>query len=150
MTTELVDLPPRFGMDRTAFDEIGTRPAGELRLASTVILARDAAGGVEVFLLERAGEMSFAGGVSVFPGGGVEPRDYHGTRAWRGPDPEWWGSRFGIDATRAGAAVRGVARELFEETGVLLAEPEVSRPGTAVAGTAASTAPAADPAVAAV
>lgn len=113
-----------------------------VREAATVALIRDArvGAGVEVFLQHRVPTMQFAPNMSVFPGGGVEPRDYLGTRAWRGPDPEWWGSRFGIDATRAGAAVRGVARELFEETGVLLAEPEVSRPGTAVAGTAARTA----------
>ena len=56
MTTDLVDLPPRFGMDRPAFDKIGSRPAGELRLAASVVLVRDAAAapGVEVFLLERA------------------------------------------------------------------------------------------------
>lgn len=81
--------------------------------------------------------MQFAAGMSVFPGGGVEPRDYHGTRAWRGPEPAWWAERFGIDTDRAAAAVRGVARELFEETGVLLAEPEAGS-GAGPAATAAT------------
>ncbi|MEW1936186.1 NUDIX hydrolase [Dietzia maris] len=95
-----------------------------VREAATVALVRDArvGGGVEVFLQHRVATMQFAAGMSVFPGGGVEPRDYHGTRPWRGPEPEWWAGRFGIDTDRAAAAVRGVARELFEETGVLLAE----------------------------
>ena len=97
-----------------------------VREAATVALIRDArvGGGVEVFLQHRVSTMQFAPGMSVFPGGGVEPRDYHATRLWRGPAPEWWAERFGVDPDRAAAAVRGVARELFEETGVLLAEPE--------------------------
>lgn len=96
-----------------------------VREAATVALVRDASvgGGLEVFLQHRVGTMAFAAGASVFPGGGVEPRDHAGTRPWRGPAPEWWAERFGVDPGRAAAAVRGVARELFEETGVLLAEP---------------------------
>ncbi|TCW22824.1 hypothetical protein EDD19_1187 [Dietzia cinnamea] len=101
-----------------------------IREAATVALIRDArvGGGVEVFLQHRVSTMQFAAGMSVFPGGGVEPRDYHGTRSWRGPAPRWWAERFGIDEGRAAAAVRGVARELFEETGVLLAEPAEPTP----------------------
>lgn len=97
-----------------------------IREAATVALIRDArvGGGVEVFLQHRVPTMQFAAGMSVFPGGGVEPRDYRGTRAWRGPEARWWASGFAIGEERAAAAVRGVARELFEETGVLLAEPE--------------------------
>ena len=96
-----------------------------LREAATVALIRDASlgGGVEVFLQHRVSTMQFAAGMSVFPGGGVEPRDYLGTRPWRGPEPEWWAGYFSVAPDRAAAAVRGVARELFEETGVLLAEP---------------------------
>lgn len=101
-----------------------------IREAATVALIRDArvGGGVEVFLQHRVSTMQFAAGMSVFPGGGVEPRDHHGTRPWRGPAPRWWANRFGIDEGRAAAAVRGVARELFEETGVLLAEPAGATP----------------------
>ncbi|MGW8592244.1 NUDIX hydrolase [Dietzia sp. NPDC055877] len=97
-----------------------------IREAATVALIRDSrvGGGVEVFLQHRVPTMQFAAGMSVFPGGGVEPRDYRGTRAWRGPEARWWASRFAIGEERAAAAVRGVARELFEETGVLLAETE--------------------------
>lgn len=99
-----------------------------VREAATVALIRDArvGRGVEVFLQHRVATMQFAAGMSVFPGGGVEPRDYLGTRPWRGPEARWWARRFGIGADRAAAAVRGVARELFEETGVLLAEPDAA------------------------
>lgn len=99
-----------------------------VREAATVALIRDSrvGGGVEVFLQHRVSTMQFAAGMSVFPGGGVEPRDYLGTRRWRGPEAQWWAQRFGIEVDRAAAAVRGVARELFEETGVLLAEPEAA------------------------
>ena len=97
-----------------------------VREAATVALIRNASvgGGVEVFLQHRVSTMQFAAGMSVFPGGGVEARDHLGTRPWRGPGPGWWAERFSVDPARAAAAVRGVARELFEETGVLLAEPE--------------------------
>lgn len=99
-----------------------------VREAATVALIRDSlvGGGVEVFLQHRVSTMQFAADMSVFPGGGVEPRDYLGTRKWRGPEANWWAQRFGIGADRAAAAVRGVARELFEETGVLLAEPDAA------------------------
>ncbi|AWH93875.1 NUDIX hydrolase [Dietzia lutea] len=115
------------GGDAPAAYEPGAVP---IREAATVALIRDArvGGGVEVFLQHRVSTMQFAAGMSVFPGGGVEPRDYHGTRPWRGPAPQWWAERFGIDVDRAAAAVRGVARELFEETGVLLAEPAGATP----------------------
>lgn len=109
-----------------------------VREAATVALIRDSrvGGGVEVFLQHRVTTMQFAAGMSVFPGGGVEPRDYLGTRPWRGPEATWWAQRFGIPTERAAAAVRGVARELFEETGVLLGEPQ--SPGTVVPGVQAS------------
>ncbi|HMT48905.1 NUDIX hydrolase [Dietzia sp. UBA5065] len=114
-------------------DPVTVVPAASVpvREAATVALIRDArvGGGVEVFLQHRVSTMQFAAGMSVFPGGGVDPRDYRGTRPWRGPDATWWAERFGIPADRAAAAVRGVARELFEETGVLLAEPDPAAAG---------------------
>lgn len=96
-----------------------------IREAATIVLVRDAAlgSGVEVFVQHRVPTMVFAAGMTVFPGGGVEERDYRGVRPWRGPDADWWARRFGISSERAAAAVRGVVRELYEETGVLLAAP---------------------------
>lgn len=123
-------------MNRTV-DPVATPPGPvPVREAATVALVRDArvGGGLEVFLQHRVATMQFAAEMSVFPGGGVEPRDYGGTRPWRGPDPRWWAEAFGIGEERAAAAVRGVVRELFEETGVLLAEPDPAATGRAGPG----------------
>jgi len=94
-----------------------------VRDASTVILLRDGAEGVEVFLLERVGGMAFAGGMTVFPGGGVDISDADSELAWAGPDARWWAQRFGVDERHAQALVCAAARETFEECGVLLAGP---------------------------
>lgn len=124
MTTDLVDLPPRFGMERSAFDKIGSRPAGELRLASTVILVRDAADGAEVFLLERAGEMAFAGGVSVFPGGGLDATDREALTDGLVDDAaaDAAATTWATSAEGAAALLACAVRETFEETGVMLAD----------------------------
>ena len=39
--------------------------------------------------------MAFAGGMTVFPGGGVDPRDGEADLAWQGPAARWWAERFG-------------------------------------------------------
>ena len=69
--------------------------------------------------------MAFAGGMTVFPGGGVDPADRPDVARWAGPDPAWWGERFGCDPELAGALVSAAVRETFEECGVLLAGPQV-------------------------
>ncbi len=104
------------------------------RHAATVILARDSATGVELFLLRRVAGMAFAGGMTVFPGGGVDQRDADSSVAWTGPPPQWWAERFACDAGLARALVCAAVRETFEEAGVLLAGPD---PDTVVADTAA-------------
>ncbi|MFE3700676.1 hypothetical protein ACFXO7_22725 [Nocardia tengchongensis] len=54
----------------------GSQPAARpVKDASTVMLVRDGAHGPEVFLQRRVGEMAFAAGMTVFPGGGVDPSD---------------------------------------------------------------------------
>ncbi|EOM76289.1 NUDIX domain-containing protein [Rhodococcus rhodnii] len=89
--------------------------------ASTVVLLRDGDGGPEVFLLRRAAGMEFAGGMTVFPGGGVDATDAEADIAWVGPDVSWWARRYGVDEPRAQALVCAAVRETFEECGVLLA-----------------------------
>ncbi|MFC9356087.1 NUDIX hydrolase [Rhodococcus sp. NPDC057014] len=96
--------------------------------ASTVILIRDAAAGaaasgIEVFLLRRVKGMAFAGGMTVFPGGGVDPSDAEAEVDWAGPSVDWWAGRFSTDAAHAKALVCAAVRETFEECGVLLAGP---------------------------
>src|SRR5574340_1593535 len=93
------------------------------RDASTVMLVRDGARGVEVFLLRRVAGMAFAGGMTVFPGGGVDPSDADAEVEWAGPSVAWWAERFTTDVDRAKALVCAAVRETFEECGVLLAGP---------------------------
>ncbi|HEX3787567.1 MAG TPA: NUDIX hydrolase [Pseudonocardiaceae bacterium] len=91
------------------------------RDAATVMVVRDGTAGLEVFLLRRVVGMAFAGGMTVFPGGGVDPRDMDGTDAWAGPPPSWWAERLGAPEQLATALVCAAVRETFEECGVLLA-----------------------------
>jgi 8-oxo-dGTP pyrophosphatase MutT (NUDIX family) len=104
-----------------------------LRDAATVVLVR---GGVdeqpiEVFLMRRVKQMAFAGGMTVFPGGGVDPRDAEADLAWIGPDEQWWAAQFHTDPATAQALVCAAVRELFEECGVLLAAgPDGTFPDT--------------------
>ena len=101
-----------------------TAPAVDPKDASTVILVRDGQSGeLEVFLLRRVAGMAFAGGMTVFPGGGVDPSDEDANIGWSGPPVSWWARRFSTDAARAKALVCAAVRETFEECGVLLAGP---------------------------
>lgn len=100
--------------------------------AATVVLLRDGTRGIEAFLLRRVAGMAFAGGMTVFPGGGVDTRDAEANPAWSGPQPSWWAGTFDCDTRLAGALVCAAVRETFEESGVLLAGPE---PDTVVADT---------------
>jgi 8-oxo-dGTP pyrophosphatase MutT (NUDIX family) len=87
------------------------------------MLLRDGSAGIEVFLQRRVGGMAFAGGMTVFPGGGVDPSDADAAIEWAGPDVEWWAQRFGAEEGRTKALVCAAVRETFEECGVLLAGP---------------------------
>lgn len=91
------------------------------RDASTVALLRDGADGLEVFMFQRASRMAFAGGMSVFPGGAVDPRDSDAAIGWIGDPPSWWAEQFGCSEDLAVALVCAAVRETFEECGVLLA-----------------------------
>lgn len=94
------------------------------RPAATVMLLRDTADGVAVFLLQRHSRMDFAPGTTVFPGGGVDDRDRDFDIAWTGPEPAWWAQRLAVDEDLALALVCAAVRETFEECGVLLAGPD--------------------------
>ena len=47
------------------------------RPAATVLLLRDGAEGIEVFMATRHQRSSFMPGILVFPGGAVDPDDSH-------------------------------------------------------------------------
>ncbi|MDP2775466.1 MAG: NUDIX domain-containing protein [Nocardioides sp.] len=89
--------------------------------AATVVLLRPSDEGPEVYLMRRQVSMEFAGGFCVFPGGGVDPRDFDATVSWAGPPASEWARRLGTDEETARALVCAAVRETFEESGVLLA-----------------------------
>lgn len=71
--------------------------------AATVILLRDAPGGLETLMLRRDSRLAFAGGMWVFPGGRVDPGD------------------FTADETDVATAGRNAAvREAAEEAGLVV------------------------------
>ena len=76
-------------------------------VATAIVLWRDGPGGREVLLVRRGAERRFAGGFHAFPGGRLDPEDA------AIPVP-------GLSGEEA-ALVACATRELFEETGVLLA-----------------------------
>ena len=95
------------------------------RLAATVLLLRPP---FEVYLIRRAITMAFAADMYAFPGGSVDPRDV---------DVDWVAPahRLGLPDAEARAVACAAVREVFEETGVLLAGrtpddllPDVSGP----------------------
>src|SRR5262249_5045926 len=97
------------------------------RDSATIMLIRDAErAGIEVFLLRRVVGMAFAGGMTAFPGGSVDPRDADTSVAWHGPEPAWWAKRFSVAPGLARALVCAAVRETFEESGVLLAGQDSS------------------------
>lgn len=117
-------VPPHFAAQIRGLQE-GTVVPSEPRDAATVVLIREGArqepGALEVYLLRRHLDMAFAGGMAVFPGGGVDPRDFTGEIDWVGPPPEAWADRMGVEVPLARALVCAAVRETFEESGVLFA-----------------------------
>lgn len=98
------------------------RAAVPLRDAATVMLVRDGADGLEVFMLRRNLRSDFVGGAYVFPGGGVDDDDRHDDleAVCAGRSDVAASARLGVD--RGGLAFWVAAiRESFEEAGVLLA-----------------------------
>ena len=93
------------------------------RPASTVIVARDVAGGgIEVVLTERHANMRFMAGAYVFPGGAVQDDDYATELAAQldGAPLDW---PHPLDPRHAWAHAVAALRETFEEVGLLLGAP---------------------------
>jgi 8-oxo-dGTP pyrophosphatase MutT (NUDIX family) len=118
-------LPPHLVEHARAFVDGSTEPV-EPKHASTVVLLRNGdgePGGLEVYLLRRHVDMAFAAGMCVFPGGGVDKRDFDADIGWVGPTAGEWARLLGTDEAFARALVCAAVRETFEESGVLLAGP---------------------------
>jgi 8-oxo-dGTP pyrophosphatase MutT (NUDIX family) len=71
--------------------------------AATVVLLRDAPGGLETLMLRRNSKLAFAGGAWVFPGGRIDPDDY--------PTGEVSTEPAAVDAAARTAAVREAMEE---------------------------------------
>jgi 8-oxo-dGTP pyrophosphatase MutT (NUDIX family) len=87
--------------------------------AATLVVVRDAAaGGVEVFCVERQ-KVGFLGGAIVFPGGKLDPGDLDATWAERATPPRLTATPWAADeATGRGLAV-AACREALEEAAIL-------------------------------
>jgi 8-oxo-dGTP pyrophosphatase MutT (NUDIX family) len=91
-----------------------------VRPAATVVLLDDVAGSLKVFMVRRHHTIAFMAGAHVFPGGRVDPGDRDVHPSWCDLPPD------DAVAVRPPDAVYVAAvRELFEESGVLLARDEM-------------------------
>ena len=98
--------------------------AVEPRLASAVILLRDAAAGqgIDVFMVRRVVQSDFMPGAYVFPGGSVSKDDCAAELAEGVCAPVATSATDPEGRTLPGKGTRAAAiRELFEEAGILLA-----------------------------
>ncbi len=99
---------------------------GPIRAAATVVMLRDAPGGLEVFMIRRHGLSDVLGGAYVFPGGKVDAGDALLDMATHLDEaPERLHAvlgETGLDPLAAAGMYVTALREAFEETGVLYAE----------------------------
>lgn len=90
--------------------------------AATVMIVRDGADGLEVFMMRRTGRATFAAGMYVFPGGRVDDVDHADEIEpfCRGLDDASASEQLGIESGGLAFWVAAI-RECFEEAGILLA-----------------------------
>jgi 8-oxo-dGTP pyrophosphatase MutT (NUDIX family) len=93
-------------------NEVTARPA------ATIVLLRDGADGLEVFMVVRHHAIDFASGALVFPGGRVEEDD-----AALAGDTALSRNPSGLDVDAMAFRIAAI-RETFEECGVLFARPD--------------------------
>jgi 8-oxo-dGTP pyrophosphatase MutT (NUDIX family) len=90
------------------------KPAAVAVPAATVLLVRDGASGLEVFMVKRHHQIDFVAGALVFPGGKASKGDFDPGLSDCSDGGHDWGSEM---RALAAAAIR----EAFEESGILLA-----------------------------
>jgi len=105
LNTQLIDTPPR--------------------PAATVVLLRDGADGLEVFLLKRHGNSDVLGGAYVFPGGKVDAADAGLGSLLSQSAAELHAAldEAALDLPAATGFYVAALREAFEESGVLFSTP---------------------------
>lgn len=113
-------LPPGFA---ESLDRVPAEPARP-RPAATVVLLRDGDAGPEALLLRRHRSSGFVPGAWVFPGGRVDHADGEAALLDR---------LSGVGADPPPGYVAAAIREVFEETGVLLAEDAAGAPSPCAA-----------------
>jgi len=96
----------------------GATDIAPARPSSTVVLAREAAGAPELFLVRRPAKAAF-GAAYVFPGGVVDMTDAAVHARCRGVDAGTANRRLNVESSGLDYYSAAI-RELFEETGVLL------------------------------
>lgn len=106
--------------------ELNTQvPTGPVRAAASVVMLRDAPGGLEVFLIKRHGLSDVLGGAYVFPGGKVDSNDTlldMATHLDQTPEQLHAGlNEPELEPLAAAGLFVAALREAFEETGVLYA-----------------------------
>jgi 8-oxo-dGTP pyrophosphatase MutT (NUDIX family) len=107
-------------------DIVTQASSGPVRAAATVVMLRDGAQGLEVFLIKRHGLSDVLGGAYVFPGGKVDALDAQlDMHAHVDVPPETLHAALGepqLDELAAAALHVAALREAFEETRVLYAQ----------------------------
>ncbi len=101
--------------------QVSSSPVVTPRLAATVLIARPAGQGFEIFVQLRPKTMRFAPGMAVFPGGAVEDQDWdvaqdEGCAA----SDEIVARQFEVSVAQAAALRRAAVREVAEESGIQL------------------------------
>jgi recombination protein RecT len=90
------------------------------RLAASVIVARPASNGFELYMTRRSARSGFAPGAYVFPGGTIDEQDC--TSAAKARTLGLHGERLADDRVDVtGSLAIAALRELFEEAGILIA-----------------------------
>jgi 8-oxo-dGTP pyrophosphatase MutT (NUDIX family) len=105
-------------------------PIDPPRDASTVMLLRDGAGGIEVFLVKRHSASRVLGGAYVFPGGKLDAADSALHPRHLNLSAQALHTKLGepdTPADKASALFVAALRETFEEAGVLLTEKPPAR-----------------------
>lgn len=90
------------------------------RPSATIMLVRDGAEGIEIFMVVRDRPMDGAMGAVVFPGGKVDEEDRH---------PEHWSHLYPPQSHPELPYWLAAMRETFEEAGVVIARPRGTTTG---------------------
>jgi 8-oxo-dGTP pyrophosphatase MutT (NUDIX family) len=101
------------------------KPAVQPRDAATVVVLRDGAGGLELYLVKRSRAVDFMAGAHVFPGGRLDKADASASAcALLSSEVAVLRERLGeqLPAVHAAGLFVAAIRETFEEAGLLLGQ----------------------------